>query len=203
MTWMSNCVPHETTEVTIYPGLSKKSPWSLFVNCMDPNPADALRNNDVVSTSKRRHFDVVTTLLLYHVFGGNCVESYSLFKELMNIGSVWLQYRHVLWRKRVTCVTQIMQICVLNHVGNTYVQTYCTAWYGCQTWQRGTTATVSMETKWRKYIQRTMGLSPRTRSILFPGLAGSLSLSSTPEAWTPGVDTMVTSMKSSSAIHPR
>ena len=32
------------------------------------NPADTLRNNDVVITSKWRHFDVITTLLLRDVF---------------------------------------------------------------------------------------------------------------------------------------
>ena len=47
------------------------------------NPADTLRNNDVVITSKRRHFDavtskwrrfdVITTLLLLHVFDGKLV----------------------------------------------------------------------------------------------------------------------------------
>ena len=57
------------------------------------------------------------------------------------------------------------------------LQTYCTAWYGCQTWQLGTTATGSMETQWKISVRRTLGLPPRTRSILLPGLAGSLSFS--------------------------
>ena len=55
------------------------------------------------------------------------------------------------------------------------LQTYCTAWYGCQTWQLGTTAAGSMETQWKISVRRTLGLPPRTRSILLPGLAGSLS----------------------------
>ena len=57
------------------------------------------------------------------------------------------------------------------------LQTYCTAWYGCQTWQLGTTAAGSMETQWKIYVPRTLGLPPRTRCILLPGLAGSLSFS--------------------------
>ena len=57
------------------------------------------------------------------------------------------------------------------------LQTYCTAWYGCQTWQLGITAAGSMETQWRISVRRTLGLPPRTRSILLPGLAGSLSFS--------------------------
>ena len=50
-------------------------------NQLGTNPANTLRNNDVVITSRRRHFDVitskwrrfdvVTTLLLRHVFRGN------------------------------------------------------------------------------------------------------------------------------------
>ena len=55
------------------------------------------------------------------------------------------------------------------------LQTYCTAWYGCQTWQLGTTAAGSMETQWKISIRRTLGLPTRSRSILLPGLAGSLS----------------------------
>ena len=58
-----------------------KTPFSIAgysVRC--GIPADTLRNNDVVITSKRRHFvvitskwrrfDVITMLLLHHVFGG-------------------------------------------------------------------------------------------------------------------------------------
>ena len=55
------------------------------------------------------------------------------------------------------------------------LQTYCTAWYGCQTWQLGTTAAGSMETQWKISVRKTLGLPPRTRSILLPGLAASLS----------------------------
>ena len=57
------------------------------------------------------------------------------------------------------------------------LQTYCTAWYGCQTWQLGTTAAGSMETQWKISVRRTLGLPPRPRSILLPGLAGNLSFS--------------------------
>ena len=57
------------------------------------------------------------------------------------------------------------------------LQTYCTAWYGCQTWELGTTAASSIETKWKISVRRTLELPPRTRSILLPGLAGNLSFS--------------------------
>ena len=57
------------------------------------------------------------------------------------------------------------------------LQTYCTVWYGCQTWELGTTAASSMETQWKISVRRTLGLPPRTRSILLPGLAGNLSFS--------------------------
>ena len=57
------------------------------------------------------------------------------------------------------------------------LQTCCTAWYGCQTWQLGTTAAGSMETQWKISVRRTLGLPPWTRSIFLPGLAGSLSFS--------------------------
>ena len=53
------------------------------------------------------------------------------------------------------------------------LQTYCTAWYGCQTWQLGTPGTVTMDVQWRKAVRRTMGLPVRTRSALLPGLAGN------------------------------
>ena len=55
------------------------------------------------------------------------------------------------------------------------LQTYCTAWYGGPTWELGTTAASSMETQWKISVRRTLGLPPRTRSILLPGLAGNLS----------------------------
>ena len=57
------------------------------------------------------------------------------------------------------------------------LQTYCTACYGCQTWELGTTAASSMETHWKISVRRTLGLPPRTRSILLPWLAGNLSFS--------------------------
>ena len=51
-------------------------------------------------------------------------------------------------------------------------QTYCTSWYGCQTWRLGTTDAHKMEVEWRKAVRRILGLSARTRSMLLPGLAG-------------------------------
>ena len=67
------------------------------------------------------------------------------------------------------------------------LQTYCTAWYGCQAWQLGTTLADKMNVEWRKAVRRTAGLPrqtrsvvrrtaglPRqTRSVLLPGLAGN------------------------------
>ena len=35
--------------------------WNVLVTATATNPADTLRNNDVVIMSKRRHFDVVTS----------------------------------------------------------------------------------------------------------------------------------------------
>ena len=53
------------------------------------------------------------------------------------------------------------------------LQTYCTAWYGCQSWQLGTNDSKVMDIEWRKAVRRTLGLPARTRSMLLPGLAGS------------------------------
>ena len=55
------------------------------------------------------------------------------------------------------------------------LQTYCTAWYGCQSWQLGTLDAYVLEVEWRKAVRRTLGLPARTRSALLPGLAGSRS----------------------------
>ena len=54
-------------------------------------------------------------------------------------------------------------------------QTYCTAWYGCQSWQLGTTEANVLNVEWRKAVRRTLGLPWRTRSALLPGLAGNRS----------------------------
>ena len=51
------------------------------------------------------------------------------------------------------------------------LQTYCTAWYGCQAWQLGTTLADKMNVEWRKAVRRTAGLPRQTRSVLLPGLA--------------------------------
>ena len=53
------------------------------------------------------------------------------------------------------------------------LQTYCTAWYGCQAWQLGTTLADKMNVEWRKAVRRTAGLPRQTRSALLPGLAGN------------------------------
>ena len=38
------------------------------------------------------------------------------------------------------------------------LQTYSTAWYGCQAWQLGTTLADEMNVEWNKVVQRTAGL---------------------------------------------
>ena len=53
------------------------------------------------------------------------------------------------------------------------LQTYCTSWYGCQSWQLSTTESNVLDVEWRKAVRRTLGLPSRTRSILLPGLAGN------------------------------
>ena len=55
------------------------------------------------------------------------------------------------------------------------LQTYCTAWYGCQSWQLGTSDANLLDVEWRKAVRRTLWLPARTRSALLPGLAGSRS----------------------------
>ena len=55
------------------------------------------------------------------------------------------------------------------------LQTYCTAWYGCQSWQLGTAEVNVLDVEWRKAVRRTLGLPAMTRSALLPGLAGSRS----------------------------
>ena len=53
------------------------------------------------------------------------------------------------------------------------LQTYCTAWYGCQSWQLGTAEADILDVEWRKAVRRTLGLPARTHSALLPGLAGN------------------------------
>ena len=52
------------------------------------------------------------------------------------------------------------------------LQTYCTSWYGCQSWQLDTTEASVLDVEWRKAVRRTLGLPARTRSALLSGLAG-------------------------------
>ena len=54
-------------------------------------------------------------------------------------------------------------------------QTYCTAWYGCQSWQLGTSDTNLLDVEWRKAVRRILGLPARTRSALLPGLVENKS----------------------------
>ena len=53
--------------------------------------------------------------------------------------------------------------------------TYCTAWYGCQTWLLNTTSVKGMNIEWKKAVRRTLNLPRTTRSKLVPLLAGNHS----------------------------
>ena len=53
------------------------------------------------------------------------------------------------------------------------LQTYCTAWYGCQSWLLDSSDTNKLDIEWRKAVRRTLGFPARTRSALLPDLAGS------------------------------
>ena len=53
------------------------------------------------------------------------------------------------------------------------LQTYCTSWYGCQTWLLHTNAVKGLNTEWKKAVRRTLNLSRMTRSKLIPLLAGN------------------------------
>ena len=55
------------------------------------------------------------------------------------------------------------------------LQTYCTAWYGCQTWLHNTTSVKGMNIEWKKAVRRTLNLPRTTRSKLVPLLAGNHS----------------------------
>ena len=55
------------------------------------------------------------------------------------------------------------------------LQTYCTAWYGCQTWLLNTTPVKGMNIEWKKAVRRTLNLPRTTRSKLVPLLAGNHS----------------------------
>ena len=62
---------------------------------------------------------------------------------------------------------------VQSEVQLSLLQTYCTAWYGCQVWQLGTTLADKMNVEWRKAVRRTAGLPRQTRSVLLPCLTGN------------------------------
>ena len=55
------------------------------------------------------------------------------------------------------------------------LQTYCTAWCGCQTWLLNTTSVKGMNIEWKKAVRRTLNLPRTTRSKLVPLLAGNHS----------------------------
>ena len=62
---------------------------------------------------------------------------------------------------------------VQSEVKLSLLQTYCTAWYGCQAWQLGTTLADKMNVEWRKAVRGTAGLPRQTRNVLLPDLAGN------------------------------
>ena len=55
------------------------------------------------------------------------------------------------------------------------LQTYCSAWYGCQTWLLNTHHVKGMNIEWKKAVRRTLTLPRMTRSTLIPLLAGNCS----------------------------
>ena len=55
------------------------------------------------------------------------------------------------------------------------LQTYCTSWYGCQSWQIRSQHVDQLNVEWRKAVRRTLALPARTRSSLLPALAGNKS----------------------------
>ena len=82
--------------------------------------------------------------------------------------------KQVLGRKR--------EILLQSHIGGilsfslykvklSLLQTYCTAWYGCQAGHLGTTFTDEMNVECREAVRRIAGLPRQTRSVLCPGLA--------------------------------
>ena len=48
------------------------------------------------------------------------------------------------------------------------LQTYCCAWYGCQTWDLASKSARSMNVQWNKAIRRTVGLPYDTHTCLLP-----------------------------------
>ena len=62
---------------------------------------------------------------------------------------------------------------VPNDIRIRLLQTYCTSWYGCQTWLLNTNAVKGLNTEWKKAVRRTLNLSRMTRSKLIPLLAGN------------------------------
>ena len=68
------------------------------------------------------------------------------------------------------------QFCVVpDQIRIRLLQTYCTAWYGCQTWLLNTTSVKGMNIEWKKAVRRTLNLPRTTRSKLVPLLAGNHS----------------------------
>ena len=56
------------------------------------------------------------------------------------------------------------------------LNTYCSSWYGCQTWRLDTAAARQCRTEWNKAVRRTLCLPCRTRTALIPGLSGAPDL---------------------------
>ena len=55
------------------------------------------------------------------------------------------------------------------------LKTYCTAWYGCQTWLLNTKPVKGMNIEWKNAVRRTLNLAGMTISKLITLLAGKCS----------------------------
>ena len=53
---------------------------------------------------------------------------------------------------------------VPNDIRIRLLQTYCTSWYGCQTWLLNTNAVKGLNTEWKKAVRYTLHLSRMTIS---------------------------------------
>ena len=59
------------------------------------------------------------------------------------------------------------------NVKATLLQTYCSAWYGSQTWPLHSAAVGRFNTEWNKAVRRTLRLPYKTRTRLLPHLVGN------------------------------
>ena len=62
------------------------------------------------------------------------------------------------------------------HVRVRLLHTYCSAWYGSQTWLLQSQSVNRVRIEWNKAVRRVLGVSSRTRTRLLPYLAGTGSI---------------------------